>query len=228
VQTALTPKGEQTRAAIFNAALELFRTRGYEATTMRAIAEEAGLSLGSSYHYFPTKEHFVLEFYRHLHELHRAACAPILARERKLGARLRGVVRAIVVNCEPYHEVAGAIFSTVANPTSPLNPFSSTSTQLRDDVISLYAEVVNGSDARLPADIAGELPRLLWLYQMGILYFWVMDRSPKRARTFDVIDETSDLIVRLIGLANLPVLRKSRRRALALVRRVVEDPLVGP
>jgi len=195
---------------------------------MRAIAERAGLSLGSSYHYFPSKEHLVLEFYRHLHELHVVACAPILAREKKLAPRLRGVVRAIVLNCEPYHEVAGAIFSTVANPGSPLNPFSPQSKPLRDEVIGLYAEVVKGSDVRPPADVAAELPRLLWLYQMGILYFWVMDRSDGRSRTFDVIDETSSLIVSLIGLANLPVLRKSRRRALALVRRVAEDPMVGP
>jgi AcrR family transcriptional regulator len=228
VQQGLTPKGEQTRAAIFNAALELFRTRGYEATTMRAIAEQAGLSLGSSYHYFPSKEHLVLQFYRHLHELHLAACAPVLARERKLTPRLRGVIRAIVINCEPFHDVAGAIFSTVANPGSPLNPFSPQSKPLRDDVIALYAEVVEGSDVRPPADVAAELPRLLWLYQMGILYFWVMDRSEGRSRTLDVIDETSSLMVSLIGLANLPVLRKSRRRALALVRRVAEDPMVGP
>jgi AcrR family transcriptional regulator len=195
---------------------------------MRAIAERAGLSLGSSYHYFPSKEHLVLEFYRHLHELHVAACVPILAREKKLAPRLRGVIRAVVLNSEPYHGVAGAIFSTVANPASPLNPFSPQSKPLRDEVIGLYAEVVKGSDVRPPADVATELPRLLWLYQMGILYFWVMDRSDGRSRTFDVIDETSSLIVSLIGLANLPVLRKSRRRALALVRRVAEDPMVGP
>ncbi len=195
---------------------------------MRAIAERAGLSLGSSYHYFPSKEHLVLEFYRHLHDLHVVACAPILAREKKLAPRLRGVIRAVVLNCEPYHEVAGAIFSTVANPGSPLNPFSPQSKPLRDEVIGLYAEVVKGSEAHPPADVAAELPRLLWLYQMGILYFWVMDRSDGRSRTFDVIDETSSLIVSLIGLANLPVLRKSRRRALALVRRVAEDPMVGP
>jgi AcrR family transcriptional regulator len=218
VQPALTIKGEQTRAAIFGAALELFRTRGYEATTMRAIAHKAGLSLGSSYHYFPSKEHLVLLFYRHIHELHLAACAPVLAKERKLSARLRGVVREVVVTCEPFHEVAGALFSTVADPRSPLNPFSRESRDLRENVIALYAEVLHGSSAHIPDDIAAELPRLLWLYQMGILYFWVMDRSEGRRRTLDVIDETSDLLVRLLSLANLPVLRKSRRRALALVR----------
>ena len=193
---------------------------------MRAIATQAGASLGSSYHYFPSKEHLVLTLYSHLHELHQAACAPVLARERALGARLRGVIRAIVMTCEPFHEVAGSIFATVADPRSPLNPFSVDSAPIREEVIRLYQEVVSGSDARLPDDLAAELPRLLWLYQMGVLYFWIMDRSAGRLRTLDVIDETCDLIVQLLGLANLPVLRRSRRRALDLVRRVVEDAVL--
>jgi len=222
VQPQRTKRGENSRAVIFNAALELFQERGYEATTMRAIAERAGVSLGSSYHYFASKEHLVLEFYRHTHELHRGVIAQLLSRERDLGARLLGAIRAIVVTLEPYHAVAGSIFSTVANPTSPVNPFGSTAKSLRDEVIAMYAEVVRGSDARIPADVAAELPLLLWLYQMGILYFWIFDRSPGRLRTLEVIDQTTDLIVRLISLANLPVLRGSRRRVLALVRSIAE------
>ena len=206
-----TKRGETSRAAIFDAALALFLERGYEATTMRAIAERAGVSLGSSYHYFASKEHLVLEFYWHTHQLHVAAIAPLLAREHDLAARLRGVVRAVIVTCEPFHAFAGAIFGTVANPVSPLNPFGREAKALRDEVIELYAGVVKGSDARLPADIATELP---------ILYFWIFDRSQGRLRTLDVIDQTTDLIVRLLGLANLPVLRGSRKRVLGLVRSI--------
>jgi len=215
-----TRKGENSRAAILNAALDLFRERGYEATTMRAIADLAGVSLGGSYHYFPSKEHLVLEFYRHTHELHLVAIAPLLAREKDLGSRLRGTVRAVVITCEPFHAVAGSIFSTVANPSSPLNPFGGAARPLREEVVALYAEVVKGSDARIPADIAEMLPLTLWLYQMAILYFWIFDRSPGRLRTLEVIDETTELIVRLLGLANLPVLRSSRKRILGLVRSV--------
>ena len=222
-----TKRGETSRAAIFGAALELFQERGYEATTMRAIAERAGVSLGSSYHYFASKEHLVLEFYRHTHQLHLAAVAPLLARERDLAARLRGVIRAVVVTCEPFHAAAGSIFSTVANPSSPLNPFGPTSKPLRDEVIQLYAQVVSGSNARIPSDVGEQLPLLLWLYQMGILYFWIFDRSPGRLRTLEVIDETTDLIVRLISLANLAILRGSRRRILGLVKSIAEGTL-GP
>lgn len=225
MSTLLQPKtarGEHSRAAIFDAALALFQERGYEATTMRAIAERAGVSLGSSYHYFASKQHLVLEFYRHTHQLHLVAIEPLLARERDLAARLRGTVRAVIVTCEPFHDFAGAIFGTVANPASPLNPFGRESKALRDEVIELYADVVKGSDGRLPTDIAAELPTLLWLYQMGILYFWIFDKSPGRLRTLEVIDQTTDLIVKLLSLANLPVLRGSRKRVLGLVRSIAE------
>jgi AcrR family transcriptional regulator len=225
LEQPLTARGEHSRAAIFDAALALFQERGYEATTMRAIADRAGVSLGSSYHYFASKEHLVLEFYRHTHQLHLAAIGPLLARERDLSARLRGVIRAVVVTCEPFHAFAGAIFGTVANPASPLNPFGRESKALRDEVIELYAEVVRGSDAKVPPDVAAELPTLLWLYQMGILYFWIFDRSLGRLRTLEVIDQTTDLIVRLLSLANLPVLRASRRRVLGLVRSIAEGSL---
>jgi AcrR family transcriptional regulator len=227
VGPARTQRGEQTRVAIFSAALDLFAERGYEATTMRAIAERAGVSLGSSYHYFPSKGHLVLEFYRQCHDRHLAACAPVLAGERDLAARLRGVIRAVVMTCEPFHDVAGSIFSTVADPASPLNAFGIEAAALRDEVIGLYSRVVDGSDTRVPPDLAAELPRLLLLYQMGVLYFWMLDSSPGRLRTLQVVDETSDLIVRLISLANLPPLRRSRQRVLALVRTIAEDAAAG-
>jgi AcrR family transcriptional regulator len=222
IEVPKTKRGESSRAVILQTALDLFQERGYEATTMRAIAERAGVSLGSSYHYFPSKEHLVLEFYRHTHVLHAAAIAPLLTRERDLASRLRGTMRAVIVTCEPFHAVAGSIFSTVANPSSPLNPFGLVAKPLRDEVVALYADVVRGSDARVPADIAEMLPLALWLYQMGILYFWIFDRSPGRLRTLEVIDETTDLIVRLLGLANLPVLRGSRKRVLRLIRSIAE------
>ena len=49
-------KGETTRIAIEDAALELFITNGYHATSMRQIAEQAGLALGGIYNHFASKE----------------------------------------------------------------------------------------------------------------------------------------------------------------------------
>lgn len=49
-------KGEATRLAIEDAAKELFLEQGYAATSMRQIAEKAGLALGGIYNHFASKD----------------------------------------------------------------------------------------------------------------------------------------------------------------------------
>lgn len=49
-------KGERTRQTILEAAYELFLEQGYAATSMRQIAERAGLALGGIYNHFDGKE----------------------------------------------------------------------------------------------------------------------------------------------------------------------------
>lgn len=49
-------KGETTRIAIEDAAVELFMEQGYHATSMRQIAERAGLALGGIYNHFASKD----------------------------------------------------------------------------------------------------------------------------------------------------------------------------
>ena len=61
--TTKTTKGAETRARILEAALALFREKGYDATTMRGVAERAGVSLGNAYYYFESKEHLLHAFY---------------------------------------------------------------------------------------------------------------------------------------------------------------------
>lgn len=49
-------KGEITRLAIEDAAVELFMEHGYHATSMRQIAEHVGLALGGIYNHFASKD----------------------------------------------------------------------------------------------------------------------------------------------------------------------------
>jgi TetR/AcrR family transcriptional regulator, acrAB operon repressor len=49
-------KSEKSRAAILEAALNLFSSQGYRGTSIREIAQAAGVSTGNVYHHFPDKE----------------------------------------------------------------------------------------------------------------------------------------------------------------------------
>ena len=211
-----TPKGEQTRELILKSALDLLGEHGYEKTTRRAIARRAGVSLGNAYHYFGSKEHMIQAFYHRLHEEHLAATRPALERESTFKARLLAVMRLKISTLEPYHEFAGVLFKTAADPHSPLNPFAHDSAPVRRDSIKLFEELVVDTRARIPPDLRAELPYLLWLYHMGVILFWIHDSSPKRARTLRLIDQTVDLLDKLISLASNPLMRPVRKRALKM------------
>lgn len=223
-----TPKGEQTRALILDTALELFRERGYEETTMRAVAERAGVAVGNAYYYFRSKERLVQTFYARTHEEHLAASAELLRAGGGFRERLLGVMRTKLDTIEPYHAFAGVLFKTAADPESPLNPFSEESRPVRAEATELFAEVVRGAeDRKLPADLAAELPELLWTYHMGVILFWIHDRSPGRRRTRRLVERTVDLVDRLVGLAGMAVMRPLRKALLRTLAELREDAPEG-
>ena len=212
-----TVKGDQTKALILETALEMFRERGYDNTTMRAVAQKAGVSLGNAYYYFRSKEYLIQAFYQRLHDSHIEVILPALEHEKTLKARLLTAMRTKIDTMKPYHQFAGVLFKTAANPESPLNPFGDESDPVRQQGIQLFATVLEGATARIPKDLKAELPYLLWVYSMGIVLFWIHDSSPKHRRTYRLVDHTVDLLDKLIHLASNPFMRPVRKQALRLV-----------
>jgi AcrR family transcriptional regulator len=217
-RTAKTTKGEQTRTRILEAALALFKEQGYEETTMREVAERADVALGNAYYYFSGKESLLEAYYGTIHREHMARAMPLLEKQRDLKKRLLGVIEAQLEVMEPYHRFSVLLFKTAADPDSPLNPFSAQSAEARAEGIELYAHVLDGAKVKIPRDIAPELPQLLWSYSMGVVLFWLHDRSEGRERTHRMVARTVDLVVRMINLLSNPLLRPVRKSALQVLR----------
>ena len=220
--TTKTLKGDQTKALILETALEMFGERGYDETTMRAVAQKAGVSLGNAYYYFRSKEYLIQAFYQRLHDSHLAAALPALENEKTLKARLLTVMRTKIDTMKPYHQFAGVLFKTAAHPQSPLNPFSDETDPVRDQSIQLFEKVLDGEKIRIPKDLQAELPYLLWVYSMGIVLFWIHDPSRGHRRTYRLIDHTVDLLDKLIHLASNPFMRPLRKQALRLIDEIKE------
>ena len=220
----MAERGEQTRALIVETALRLFREQGYENTTMRAIASEAGVAVGNAYYYFSSKEHLIQAFYEQVHRDHLEVCATLLDGDRSLERRIRGVVRAKVDVIAPYHEFAGSFFKTAADPRSPLSPFSPESQPVRDESIAVWGRVLDGSDTKVVKEVRPQLPELLWLYEMGIVLFWVHDFSAGAERTLGLVDRTAPMVERLVSLSRLRVLRPLVREAMDLVTSLRDPP----
>jgi len=211
-------RGEQTKHNIVDTALRLFREQGYERTTMRGIADAAGVSVGNAYYYFPSKQHLVQAYYEQSQEEHAAAARPVLDGERDFETRLAGVLRARLDTMQPYKEFATSFFRTAADPHSPLSPFSAESAPAREMSTALYAEALHGSTAKVVPELRDELPELLWLYQMGVVLFWVYDDSPGARKTYLLVERTVPLVVRLVGLARYRLLRGVVNDVLQLLR----------
>ncbi|MFD7301450.1 MULTISPECIES: TetR/AcrR family transcriptional regulator [Streptomyces] len=201
-------KSEQTRALILETAMRLFQERGYDKTTMRAIAQEAGVSVGNAYYYFAGKEHLIQGFYDRIAADHQAAVREILARESDLEARLAGVLKAWLDVASPYHEFAVQFFKNAADPDSPLSPFSPESEHAREEAISVHRDVLAGATkTKVPEELRDILPELMWLSQMGLCLYWIFDRTEGRERSYRLAERGARLTARGVSLARFRVLR---------------------
>ncbi|MGN9909162.1 TetR family transcriptional regulator [Phytohabitans sp. LJ34] len=211
--------GERTRELIVQTALRLFAERGYERTTMRAIADAAGLSVSNAYYYFRSKDHLVQEFYAEIQRRHREESAEAL-RHRGFTDRLRGVLHAGITVMGPYHDFAGSFVGVAINPRSPSSPFSDESAGARDAAIDLFREVVEGAKPAVDRQVRAELPELLWLGYLALTLHWVHDMSYEQDRTRRLVDLATPFVGRLIRLSRLPGMRPITNDLLWLVRKV--------
>ncbi|GFZ33167.1 TetR family transcriptional regulator [Clostridium zeae] len=57
-------KKEETRSTIIGCALELFKSKGFQETSMEEIAEQSDVSKGTLYNYFPDKESILVGYFQ--------------------------------------------------------------------------------------------------------------------------------------------------------------------
>ncbi len=210
-------RAEQTRAAIIDAALSLFGEKGFEAATMRGIAERAGVSLGSAYYYFESKEHLIQGFYDQVSEVHAAELPAHLESVTDLTDRLIAHLDLWLDLMAPHHSFAAVFFRSAADPASPLSPFSAASAPARHSSMDLMRLVIDGADTKVSKTIRAELPELLWLFHMGVVLFWVHDRSDDVMASRLLVRRVVPMLVRAIDLARLPVLRATIVDLVALI-----------
>jgi len=213
-------KSDRTRAMIRDIALRSFRERGYEGTTIRLIAAEAGVSVGTTNYHFASKNHLVQELYLDVQHRHRASAAPQLTDATDLIERLRIVYRTGLDQLAPYHAHAPEFLSAAVSPRSAINPLSPESAPALAVVDALFQQAIDGADHRLPEELAESLPSALVLGHLLLALFWVYDASPDQARTRRLLDRGLALLKLALPLARVPVLRAPLRELLALVAEV--------
>ena len=194
----MSERGAGTRQRLVDTALRLFREDGYQATTMRRIAAEAGVSLGNAYYYFASKDDLVHELYLTVQREHRELAGPRLRRGATLTENLRVALHAGIDVMSPYHDFGSSFLAVALPPSARSSPFSADSADARQQAISLLREVVTSSRGRPSGVLLERLPTLLWLAYLGITLHWVTDYSPGQVRTRQLIDGVTPIVSRLV------------------------------
>ncbi len=211
-------KSEQTRRKLFEVALAMISKKGFDATTMRDIAAEADVAQGAAYYYFDSKESIVYEYYKMSQDEHERTMSAFLPTEKRFEQRLHRAVTSKIEQAMPYKNMARALYRIAADPESPLSPFSAESKEIRLQALSIFTDVVEGSRDDFHPEIRKILPRLLWLYLMGIILFWIYDESKNSAKTFALIDRTVPFIVSANRLIQSPLALPVRKKVIAALK----------
>ncbi len=217
IKPRVTSRAEDTRRKIYEAAMEMFREKGFDETTMRDIAAKADVALGGTYYYFSSKDAIVLAFYHEMQQASTSAVGDALAEKKKLKERIRAVLDERLKLLEPNRKFCAALFRHAPDSSDPLSPFSEETHLIRDAAIHQMKIAIDGGDVKIPPDLKPQLPYLLWLYQMALIMFWLYDRSPNQEKTQKLLDKSLGLLVNLLRVSSLPLMRPLRKTVLELV-----------
>lgn len=81
-------KKEETRVTIIDSAVEFFKAKGFEETSMEQIAEKADISKGTLYNYFPDKNSILVGYFQQIISEYGQELKPQFNEEKSFRARL--------------------------------------------------------------------------------------------------------------------------------------------
>jgi len=177
-----------TRRRIVEAALELFRTRGFEATTTRDIAQSAGIATGTLFNYFDTKEAIIGQLAQEAIGLARNAVTSRAA-DATLEEELFALVAAQLRLLKPLRKFIAPLFETALSPLAAARS-SGMGESWRVEHLETVAAI-----ARLHglADISPVSIQVYWSLYTGVLAFWSADKSPRQEDTLALLDQSLNM-----------------------------------
>jgi AcrR family transcriptional regulator len=197
--------GEHTRALILKIALELFRLRGFEVTTMRDIASAAKVATGAAYYYFPSKEAIVSTYYDQVQRLHADKVVEDLKGKTALRERLGIVFHTKLEIVKEDRRFLGALFRYTGDSEHPLSVFGKGTQSQRTQSMAIFREAI--SVPGLSEEMQQILPAALWLAHLGMILSLIYDESEGQRKTHKLVDGVLDLLAQAIDLSSAVFVR---------------------
>ena len=215
-----TAQGQEARNRLYATAIELIGRNGYEATTLRDVAQAAGVSVGLLYKYFPGKRAVVLAFYDELSGEYAARASAM--RAGKWRERFVFAVRTCLEVLGPHRKTLVSLAPViVADPEEGL--FAARTAFSRQRVEEVFHNAVAGASDAPATKLAEALGRLLYLVHLAIILWWLLDKSPKQRATQALVVLLEHILPSFGVALLLPQVRGFVRSADSLVREALFD-----
>jgi AcrR family transcriptional regulator len=184
-------QGVAARDRLYETAIRMIRERGYEATTLREIAREAGVSVGLLYRYFPGKQAVLIALYDELSQDFARQTANM--RHGRWRDRFLFALRASVRVLQPHRTTLRALIPIlVGDPDDGVFAASTVFSRVR--VQQVFEDAITRSaDAPRPP-LAEALGRLLYLVHLVVLLWWLLDKTPRQRATQALLGLTEQVL----------------------------------
>jgi AcrR family transcriptional regulator len=179
-----------TRQRILDDAIELFRTRGFDATTTRDLAAAADIATGTVFNYFPTKEAIVAALAEEGLAKARAGF-DAQAGEAELEEELFALVAAELRQLKPLRKFIMPLLETSLSPLASAQRYDACES-LRTDHLEIVAGLARKHGL---AELSPVALQVYWTLYTGALAFWAADKSPKQEDTLALLDESLAMFV---------------------------------
>jgi AcrR family transcriptional regulator len=215
-----TAQGQAAKQRLYDIAIALIAERGYETTTLRDVADRAGVSVGLMYRYFPSKRMVVMALYDELSARYASRAAGMKAGRWR--DRFMFALEASLDVLGPHRRTLAALAPVLVGDASD-GLFSRAALVSRQRVQHVFQDaVVGASDAPRPP-VAAALGKLLYVAHLGIILWWLLDRSPRQRATTALL-----ALVRQMLPAWALTLRLKQVRSFVLAGdRLLQDALLG-
>jgi AcrR family transcriptional regulator len=200
-----TAQGAAARDRLYQIAMRMIAKRGYQATTLRDIAGEAGVSVGLLYRYFPNKQAVIVAFYDGL-----SSDFVVQAKELPTGKwrdRFTFALNASLGALKP-HRVALRALAPILIGDPDDGVFAAGTAFSRERVQSVFEEAVTGASDAPAQPLAAALGRLLYLVHLAVLLWWLLDKTTHQRATTSLVGLIGGLLPSAALTLRLPPIRK--------------------
>lgn len=182
----------RNREKLLQAGSELFRSRGFDETTTREIAEAADMATGTVFNYFPAKEALAMAILDDAFERGQARFREGRRGGESLEEELFAHVAAELRELRPHQAFVGPVLQSAFSPFGG-SALSRTGDDARLRHLEQVAEILQGhgyglEDAAVPM-------HLYWTLYLGVLAYWSRDDSRGWQDTLAVLDQSMRLMV---------------------------------